>query len=148
MNELMDVVNYALDHGFCVAWDGDVSEKGFSHKNGVAILPEKPWEAMSKTEVDSAFKHPVKELEVTQAMRQKTFDDYETTDDHLMLLVGTGKDENGTLYYLTKNSWGTKSNKYGGYLFMSEPFVKLKTLAIMVHKDALPKNIRKKLGLK
>ncbi|MCD6201028.1 MAG: aminopeptidase [Bacteroidales bacterium] len=148
VNELMDVINYALDHGFSVAWDGDVSEKGFSHKNGVAILPEKPWESMSGAEVDSAFKHPVKELLVTQAMRQKTFDDYQTTDDHLMHLVGTGKDENGTLYYLTKNSWGTKSNKYGGYLFMSEPFVELKTLAIMVHKNALPKDIRKKLGIR
>ncbi len=148
LNELMDVINYALDHGFSVAWDGDVSEKGFSHKNGVAILPEKPWMSMSGAEVDSAFKHPVKELQVTQAMRQQTFDDYQTTDDHLMHLVGTGKDENGTLYYLTKNSWGTSSNKYGGYLFMSEPFVKLKTLAIMVHKNALPKDIRKKLGIK
>ncbi len=148
VDEFMEVINYALDHGYSVAWDGDVSEKGFSHKNGLAIVPAKPWESMSKAEADSAFRHPVKELQVTQAMRQKTFDDYETTDDHLMHLVGTAKDADGTVYYLTKNSWGTKSNKYGGYLFMSEPYVRLKTLAIMVHKDAVPKEIRKKLGIK
>jgi bleomycin hydrolase len=148
VDELMEVISYALDNGYSVDWDGDVSEKGFSHKKGVAILPEEPWASMSNADVDSAFRHPVKELQVTQEMRQKTFDDYETTDDHLMHLTGTAKDENGTLYFLTKNSWGTGRSDYGGYLFMSEPFVRLKTIAIMVHKDAIPKAIRKRLGIK
>ncbi len=146
LDELISVMYNALAHGYSVAWDGDVSEKGFSYKNGVAILPEKPWSKI--TGKDSVFKHPVKEWQVDAAMRQKTFDDYATTDDHLMHLVGTGTDENGTHYYLTKNSWGTKSNKYSGYLFMSEPYVRLKTLAILVHKDALPKELKKKLRIK
>ena len=148
IDELMEVINHALAKGYSVAWDGDVSEKGFSHKNGLAILPEEAWSKMEKAELDSVFKHPVKQLHVTQAMRQRDFNDYATTDDHLMHLVGTGKDENGTLYYLTKNSWGQKSNDYGGYLFMSEPYVRLETLAIMVHKDAIPKDLKKKLGIK
>ncbi len=148
MDEFMEVIDHALANGYSVAWDGDVSEKGFSHRNGLAILPVTPWGQMSQAEADSAFKHPVPEMKVTQAMRQESFDNYTTTDDHLMHLVGTAKDANGTVYYMTKNSWGTKSNKYGGYLMMSRPFVELKTLAIMVHKDAVPKEIRKKLGIK
>ena len=148
VDDLMAVIDHALANGYSVAWDGDVSEKGFSHRQGVAILPAKSWEKMDKAEIDSAFKHPVPELQVTQAMRQKAFDDYATTDDHLMHLTGTAKDANGTKYYLTKNSWGTESNDYGGYLMMSEPYVRLETLAILVHKDALPKEIRKRLGIK
>ncbi len=148
VDELMAVIDYALANGYSVAWDGDVSEKGFSHRNGVAILPATPWGQMSKAEADSAFKHPVPERQVTQAMRQKAFDDYATTDDHLMHLVGTARDSTGTKYYLTKNSWGAGSNDYGGYLMMSKPYVRLETLAILVHKDALPKEIRKKLGIR
>ena len=148
VDDLMAVIDHALANGYSVAWDGDVSEKGFSHRRGVAILPAKPWEQMTQAEKDSAFRHPVPELQVTQAMRQKAFDDYATTDDHLMHLTGTAKDANGTKYYLTKNSWGPDSNDYGGYLMMSEPYVRLETLAILVHKDAVPKEIRKRLGIK
>jgi bleomycin hydrolase len=148
IDDLMAVIDHALASGYSVAWDGDVSEKGFSHRNGVAILPATPWGQMSKAEADSAFKHPVKELQVTQEMRQTAFDDYATTDDHLMHLVGTARDANGTVYYMTKNSWGSESNDYGGYLMMSQPYVRLETLAILVHKDAVPKEIRKKLGIR
>ena len=148
LDELMQVIDHALANGYSVAWDGDVSEKGFSHRNGVAIVPATPWGKMSKAEIDSAFKHPVPELQVTQQMRQKAFDDYATTDDHLMHLTGTARDSAGTKYYLTKNSWGADSNDYGGYLMMSEPYVRLETLAILVHKDAVPKEIRKRLGIK
>ncbi len=147
IDELMEVIDQALAHGYSVAWDGDVSERGFSHKHGVAVLPAIPWDRMTGEEKDSVFEHPVKQRVVTQEMRQKAFDDYATTDDHLMHLVGTARDARGTKYYLTKNSWGSDSNDYGGYLMMSEPYVRLETIAVMVHRDAIPKAIRKKLGL-
>jgi bleomycin hydrolase len=79
-------------------------------------------------------------------MRQESFDNYETTDDHGMLIVGTAKDQNGKIYYKVKNSWGDY-NEHGGFFFASKPYVQYKTMSIMVHKDAIPKNILKKLNL-
>ncbi len=139
MEELQAIVDNALDQGFSVAWDGDVSEKGFSAKNGIAILP-----VDSKRE--DLFTSPGKEKKVTQALRQETFESYSTTDDHLMHLTGTSKDAKGNRYYLIKNSWGEISD-YKGYLHMSSPYFQLKTVAIMVHKDAVPKMIAKKLSM-
>jgi bleomycin hydrolase len=80
-------------------------------------------------------------------MRQKEFDNYQTTDDHGMLLTGIATDQNGNEYYIVKNSWGSDEHKYHGLLYASKPYVRLKTMDIMVHKDAIPKDIRKKLGL-
>ncbi len=162
LDEMMDVMNYALNKGYSVCWDGDVSEKGFSHKKGLMILPEtnkeslqgsdlERWEGLSKTEKSSlsfAFDEPVQEMNVTPENRQKTFNNYKSTDDHLMHLVGTAKDQNGTKYYLVKNSWDSNSNDFGGYLYMSENYARMKTIAFMIHKDALPKKIAKKLGLR
>jgi bleomycin hydrolase len=156
IDELMQVVNYAFENGFSVNWDGDMSEAGFSHSHGVAIIPETDPDKMSdgeknkwnslndkqKTEMLFNFSKPRSEKNITMELRQKTFDMYKTTDDHLMHLVGTAKDQNGTNYYLTKNSWGDKSNKMGGYLYMSESYLRLKTIAIQVHKDAIPEEIR------
>lgn len=157
MDEMMDVMNYALNNGYSVCWDGDVSEKGFSHRNGYAVLPASKATDMTDSEIakwekdlNKDKKKAVskgKEPEVDQKLRQVTFDNYETTDDHLMHLTGIVKDQNGTVYYKTKNSWADNSNKFGGYLNMSEAYVKLKTVAIMVHKDAIPKELKKKLGL-
>lgn len=161
IDELMEVINHSIANGYSVCWDGDVSEKGFAHKKGLAVLPVIKIDEMADSEqakwadvpadklLDEiySFKSIVPEVKVTQEMRQKTFDNFITTDDHLMHLVGTSKDQNGTPYYITKNSWGT-SNVYKGYLHMSEQFVREKTVAIMVHKDALPKAIAKKLGIK
>jgi len=161
IDELMSVMDNALTNGFSVCWDGDVSEKGFSHRNGVAILPVantkdmsnsdiEKWEAMSAKEKKASlykFDKPGEEQDVDQALRQKTFDSFETTDDHLMHLTGIVKDQNGTRYYKTKNSWAKNSNKMGGYLNMSESYVRLKTVAIMVHKDAIPAEIKAKMGL-
>lgn len=161
IDELMEVINNALKSGYSVCWDGDVGEKGFSHKKGLAIVPEvdtremtnaeiTKWENLSQSEKDTRlydFKKPGKEKSVDQAMRQQTFDSYQTTDDHLMHLTAIVKDQNGTLYYKTKNSWNSNSNDFGGYLNMSESYVRLKTVAIMVHKDAIPAPLRAKLGI-
>lgn len=129
VNELMEIMYYALNNGYTVCWDGDTSEKTFTHKKGKADLPEK--------EIGK----------VDQELRQQTFLNRTTTDDHLMHLVGLSKDASGRNCFYTKNSWGSASNEFGGYLHMTEDYVRLKTIAIMVHKDAIPKNIREKLIL-
>ena len=161
IDELMSVIDNALTSGYSVCWDGDVSEKGFSHRNGVAILPAvntkdmsqsdfEKWDALSSKQKEASlykFDKPRSEKEVDQALRQSTFDNYKTTDDHLMHLTGIVKDQNGTRYYKTKNSWSKTSNKMGGYLNMSEAYVRLKTVAIMIHKDAIPTELKAKLGL-
>jgi len=157
MDDMMEVINYALNNGFSVCWDGDVSEKGFSHRNGYAVLPTEKTVDMTDSEIAKWEKDLAKdekgnskkdiEPEVSQELRQATFDDFETTDDHLMHLTGIVKDQYGTVYYKTKNSWAENSNQFGGYLNMSEAYVKLKTVAVMVHKDAIPKELKKKLGL-
>lgn len=160
LDDLMSIMNNALKNGYTVAWDGDVSEKGFSHSNGLAILPTDQPENMSSSDRARfeklpetqkgnlySFIAPVPEMQVNDANRQETFDNRQTSDDHLMHLTGMLQDQNGTLYYKTKNSWGTSRNPFEGYLYMSEPFVRMKTVAILVHKNAIPKEIRTKLGI-
>ena len=158
MQEMLQVIDYSLANGYTVAWATDVSEKGFSYRNGVAIVPGKDiknmsdsergkWEKMTKKERNEllySFDKPVDEKKITQQMRQEAFDNYQTTDDHGMLIIGTAKDQNGKKYYIVKNSWNT-SNKYKGYLYASEAFVLYKTTNIMVHKNAIPKEIKKKM---
>lgn len=163
LDEMMETVDYALNNGYTVCWDGDVSEKGFSFTNGVAINPEvKKVEDLSGTDrarfeklgekerLEEVFKfeHPYPEINVTPEVRQAGFEAFVTTDDHLMHVTGITKDQNGTKYYITKNSWGTDRNKFGGYLNMSESFVRAKTIYVMVHKDAIPKATKAKLGIK
>lgn len=163
LDELMSVMDHALTKGYTVCWDGDVSERGFSHKNGVAINPEVT-SLVSYEPEDTAkfaalgtqerlneiykFEKPYPEIDVTPEIRQEGYETFETTDDHLMHITGIAKDQNGKKYYRTKNSWGTERNDFGGYLNMSESFVKAKTVYVMVHKDAVPKELRKKLGIK
>jgi bleomycin hydrolase len=162
VDEIVQIMNYAFEKGYSVNWDGDVSEPGFSHKKGVAIIPESDpknmeeserlkWEAMSEEEKSDLlfdFSKPRIEKTITQEMRQKTFNKFQTTDDHLMHLVGTAADQKGTNYFRTKNSWADDSNDLGGYLYMSETYIRLKTIAIQVHKDAIPETIKQKMGLK
>lgn len=162
LDELIQTIDYALNNGNTVCWDGDVSEKGFSFVNGVAINPEVTkvddyattdrarFEKL--TELDRLseiykFEHPYPEVNVTPEVRQKGYESFVTTDDHLMHLTGIARDQNGTKYYITKNSWGTERNAFGGYLNMSESFVRAKTIYIMVHKDAIPKALKGKLGI-
>lgn len=146
IDELMNIIDNALANGYSVAWDGDVSEKEFDKKKGYAVVPlkETQEEDSSKEEFDETA---VKEKSITQDMRQETFDNQTTTDDHLMHITGLAKDQNSGKFYYTKNSWGTQDKKFGGYWYMSESYVRLKTIAVMVHKDAVPTEIKTKLGL-
>lgn len=147
INEMEQIVDNALNNGYTVAWGADVSETGFSYKNGLAILPEKNWEDMRKTEKDSVFTNPVKQKTVTQADRQEAFDNLSTQDDHGMQIVGSVKDQLGQKYYIVKNSWGTEGNDCGGYFYCSASYFEMKTLSILVHKTAIPKDIAKKMKI-
>lgn len=129
IDKLVAIIDHAVANGYSVAWDGDVSERGFSAPNGMAILPAKNRRDM--------FREPGEELTVDQEMRQETFENFSTTDDHLMHLVGTATDKNGTKYYVIKNSWGSVG-PFEGKLYMSEAYVRLKTVSILLHKDAIP----------
>ncbi len=161
LDELIEIMNYALKNGYTVDWDGDVSEKGFAYSKGVAINPDLELlnipagtdrqrfdRSQDGSNIPEVFKFekPFPEVNVTQEIRQKGYETFTTTDDHLMHITGIVKDQNGTMYYITKNSWGTDRSPYKGYLNMSESFVRAKTIFIMVHKDAVPKEIRAKLG--
>lgn len=161
IDELMEVVDNAIEEGYSVAWASDVSEKGFSWKDGVAIVPEantedltgtekERWEKLTPEERKKAlysFEEPGPEKQITQEMRQEAFDNYETTDDHGMLITGIAEDQDGDKYYIVKNSWGTSDHIYDGYFYASKPFVEYKTMSVMVNKEAIPKGLRKKLGL-
>jgi bleomycin hydrolase len=149
IDELTKIVDNAVEKGFSVVWAADVSEKTFSAKEGLALWPEKPWEDLSQAERDSLWKAPGKEKIVTQEERQRGFDELTTTDDHGMHITGAVKDQNGTKYYAVKNSWGTAKIKkeLGGYQYVSQAYFRAKTMSILVHKDAIPANIRQKLGL-
>jgi bleomycin hydrolase len=161
INDFEEIIDYSLNNGFTVAWAADVSEKGFATSNkGFAVLPTVPYEELSETErlrweemtekerEKELYKldKPVVEMEVTQEMRQVAFDNYETTDDHGMHIIGTAKSQDGKIFYKVKNSWGDY-NEHNGYFYASKPYVTYKTMSIMVHKDAVPKHIREKLEL-
>ncbi|WP_304613287.1 aminopeptidase C [Paramuribaculum intestinale] len=163
LDELMDVIDGALRSGYSVCWDGDVSERGFRFANGVAINPDvrdlsrysaadsavfAPLTEAQRLDSVMTFSRPYLEIVVTPEVRQEGFESFVTTDDHLMHLTGLAKDRNGTKYYVTKNSWGTDRNGFGGYLNMSESFVRAKTIYVMLHKDALPVALRKRLGIR
>jgi bleomycin hydrolase len=147
MNDITDIIDNALKKGFTVAWATDVSEKGFSWKNGVAYVPEKEFESMSGEEKKAMFNGPKPEKDITVAMRQVAFDDYETTDDHGMQITGIAKDQTGKEYYIVKNSWGV-TNDYKGYLYVTKNFVKYKTTAFLLNKNGIPADLRKKMGIK
>ena len=151
IDDIVAIMDFALENGYSVAWDGDVSEKGFDMKKGYAIVPVDKKDDDKKEDKDSDDEDdeellPEEEKEVTQEIRQDAFNDFTTTDDHLMHTVGLAKNQNGEKFYFTKNSWGEKG-KYDGFIYISEPYVRLKTVAIMVHKNAIPDEIKNKLGL-
>lgn len=147
LNELQETMSYAIANGYTFGWAADVSEKGFLFKDGVAVVPEKSFDQMNDLDKASLGLKPHKQLTITPEIRQKAFDNYETQDDHGMHAVGTAKDQNGTLYYTIKNSWGTKRNECDGYFYASESYMLYKTTSLMLHKKALPAAIAKKLGI-
>jgi bleomycin hydrolase len=147
LDEMIETIDNALKKGYTVAWATDVSEKSFSWKNGVAYIPAKKYEDMTDDEKKEMFSKPQPETDVTAEMRQAAFNNFETTDDHGMQITGIAKDLNGREYYIVKNSWGNNKakNDYEGYLYVTKNFVKYKTTSIMLHKDAVPSGLGKKL---
>jgi len=146
LNDVTDVIDNALKNGYTVEWSTDVSEKYFSWKNGVAYVPESNYSDMTQDERDHMFDGPKPELNITPEVRQKAFDNYNTSDDHGMHIVGLAKDQNGKEYYIVKNSWGT-TNDYKGYLYVTKAYVRYKTTNFLVNKNALSKDIRDKTGI-
>ena len=158
LEEMMAIIDNALNNDYSIGWASDVSEKGFSRTKAFAVVPEdnidnmsgtdaERWGAMSERERNKALytlDKPGKEKTITQQMRQEAYDNYQTTDDHGMVIVGTATDQRGNPYYKVKNSWGTDS-PYKGYYYFSRPFVEYKTMSIMVNRNAIPEEISKKL---
>ncbi len=163
IDEMMEIMDNAIENGYPIAWGSDVSEQGFKigTRQGFCVLPEidakaanmqgsdmAHWTGMSAKQIqDEAAKHPTPQRWVSQEERQLAYDNRETTDDHGMVIYGIAKDQMGNEYYMVKNSWGDY-NPYHGIFFASKAFVRYKTMNFVVHKDALPKSIKKKLGIK
>ena len=159
IEDLMRIIDNALAKGYTLAWAADVSEIGFTRK-GIGVVPDadhgadltgsdmQKWVGMSKDkQKEELTKRPLPEKTITQQMRQDAFDNWENTDDHGMQIFGTAKDQNGKRYYMVKNSWGTVKSDYKGIWYISEAFMQYKTNDVLVHKNAIPKDIRKKLGI-
>jgi bleomycin hydrolase len=159
IDDLYNIAEYALKNGFTIAWGADVSEKGFSFRNGIAICPEdeasidvngkdsKMFSDAGAMKSANAFLNPTKELVITEQMRQDAYDKKLTTDDHGMHIVGLYKDQTGKKFFLVKNSWGDDRNFPKGYFYASESYFRYKTMNYYLHKDGIPKDIRKKLGI-
>ena len=158
LNEFMEVMENAVNNGYTFAWGADVTENGFS-RNGIAVCPDvQKWKDENGSDYahwfgkgkdfnrDAYTAHPLPEVSVTQEMRQTAYDNWETTDAHGMIIYGIAKDQNGKEYFMVKNSWGTNFD-YKGVWYASKAFVAYKTMNILVNKNAIPKNIAKKLGL-
>jgi bleomycin hydrolase len=158
IEELMTIMDKSIDNGYTFAWGSDVSEDGFVRRGSIAVVPDFDKVEMSDAEIakwtalpankkmEEWIKNPGKEKEITQQMRQEAFDNFQTTDDHGMHVIGKATDQQGNKYFIVKNSWGTYGD-YKGYFYASYPFVKYKTLNVLIHKDALPKDLKKKLNI-
>ena len=146
MQDLTSIIDRALQQGYTVAWTTDVSEKGFSWQYGIAYVPEKPFDKMSNDEKKTMFVKPSTEKKITAEERQQAFDNWATTDDHAMHIVGLAKDQHGKEYYVVKNSWG-KANDFKGYMYVTKEFVNYKTITLMLHKGALDPSLRARLKI-
>ena len=143
LEQLVSEVDNALKKGYSLALDCDVSEKTFSQKFGVAIIPK------NVDNNEKSLTYIVEENDITPELRQQEFENYNTTDDHLMHIVGLVKDQNDTEYYKVKNSWGSTGDRIGnrGYVYMSKAFFKLKTISVMVHKDVLTEELKQEFKI-
>lgn len=161
MEEMKAIVDNALENGYSISWAADVSEPSFRWADGFAMMPKtKKVEDMTNAEVakwskmsdkerrnkQNEINGPMEEITVTQESRQEMFDRMETTDDHGMEIIGYAKDQNGNRWYKVKNSWDD-NQVYGGFFYVSEPYLLAKTLNIYVNKNAVPKEIAKKIKL-
>lgn len=160
MNEMMEIIDNAVMNGYCIAWGGDVSEPGFT-RDGLAYMVDgkkveslhgsdmAKWLGLSaskKRDIIDELGVNVPEITPTQEQRQNRYDNWELTDDHGMLIFGIAKDQNGKEYYMVKNSWG-ETGAYKGVWYMSKNFIAANTMDYMVNKNAIPANIRQKMGL-
>ena len=160
MDEMMQIIDNAVMNGYTVAWGGDVSEPGFTRDGLAYMIDGKKMQSLQGSDMArwlglSAAKRRnlidslgcnVPEVQPTQEMRQERFDNWELTDDHGMLIYGIAKDQNGKEYYMVKNSWG-ETGKYKGTWYMTKTFIAANTMDYMVNKNAIPANIRKKMGI-
>ncbi|WP_106522318.1 aminopeptidase C [Taibaiella chishuiensis] len=146
MEDITNIIDNALNKGYTIAWATDVSEKYFSWKNGMAYVPEKDYDEMDEEEKKNIFDGPKPERVITPELRQAAFDNYTTTDDHGMHIVGLAKDQTGREYYIVKNSWGT-TNDYKGYLYVTKNYVRYKTTAFLLNKKAIPQELRTKMKI-
>ena len=156
MDEMMEVMYNAIDKGYTIAWGSDVSETGFT-RNGLAVAlgdakvttgsDQERWVGKADAPKEEVKASLPQEVTVTQELRQEGYDRKTTTDDHGMHIYGVAQDQNGNKYFMVKNSWG-ETGKYKGIWYASDAFVRYKTMNVVVHKDALPKDIKKKLGIK
>lgn len=144
MTELTDIIDYALDKGYTVAWSSDVSEPYFSWKNGVAFVPDLDLYNITDEQKKTLFDGPMPEKDINEDIRLEGLYSLYTTDDHAMQIVGSAKDQNGRTYYKVKNSWG-ETNDYKGYLYVTKAFVQLKSTGIVLHKNGVSKALKNKL---
>jgi bleomycin hydrolase len=161
LDEMMAVLDNALEQGYTVCWDADVGERSYDWKKGLALMPSTEiedlsglerarWDELSDSEQQALFydfSTRKQERSISQEDRQEMFNNYQTTDDHLMHITGIARDQDGKKFYLVKNSWGTGNHIYKGYHYVSEAYMRAKTIFFMVHKDAVPASTATKLGL-
>ncbi|MBK8969009.1 MAG: aminopeptidase [Lewinellaceae bacterium] len=147
LSDLIRCLNNSLQQGYTVEWDADVSNPGFAARNnGLALVPEADWSSKTKEQMANTFTYWEPEKVVDQQYRQQLFDRMETQDDHLMHIVGIVNETNGGMYYRVKNSWGEIS-ELQGFVYVSEAYMRLNTLSLTLHKNALPKDISQRMGL-
>ncbi|MBR9920263.1 MAG: aminopeptidase [Bacteroidetes bacterium] len=146
MEDMITIIDNALKEGYTISWAADVSEKYFSWRNGIAYVPSKSTRDMTDAEKEAMFSGPREEMAITVDMRQQGYDNYTTTDDHGMQIVGIMKDQNGKEWYKVKNSWGT-GNNFEGYLYVSKNYVRYKTISFLLHEGGIPAGIRSRLKM-
>lgn len=159
LDEMMEAIDFAIANGYTIVWATDVSEPAFS-RSGIAQVPDEEsedvigsdmakWLGLKETQKkEKLTKKPLPEKVITQELRQTAFDNWETTDDHGMLIFGIAKDQNGKKYYMVKNSWGTVKSDYHGIWYVTEAFVRYKTMNLLLNKNGIPEPTRKRLGIK